>query len=162
MEIISEYLPTLAGDISFVLILLVATVVLGFFFGRTKLISIMIDVYVARALVAVIPSDWIATVQYSDAIIFSLVFVFLLLTDHRLFDIHLSSRGSDFFWRVGVMSILVVGMLVSTFLSFFPKDDALGVMSKTLYSYFASDGANMFWMIAPLIALSFINNRLKD
>jgi hypothetical protein len=162
MEILLEKLPTLAGDASFVLIFIAAVVALGFFFGRTKLISIMIDVYVARALVAVIPGDWIATVAYSDAIIFSLAFVFLLLTDHRLFDIHLSNRGRDFFWRVGVMSILVMGMLVSTFLSFFPQEDALEFMSKTLYSYFASEGANMFWTIMPLLALAFINKRLKD
>jgi hypothetical protein len=162
IDSVLESLPTIAGDASIVLIFLAASLALGFFFGRTKLLSIMIDVYVARALVAVIPSEWVASVVYSDVIIFSLVFVFLLLTDHKLFDIHLSNRGSDFFWRVGVMSILVVGMLTSTFLSFFPAEEALEVMSQTLYSYFASENANMFWMLTPLFVLSFINKRLRD
>ena len=157
-----DFLPKLAGDISVIFAFLVAAVVLGVVFGRTKLLAIMIDVYIARALVAVIPNDWIAHTVYADLILFGITFVFLLLIDHRLFDLHLSQRGSDFFWRVGVMSVLVTGMFVSTLLNFLPKDDALGIMSKSLYTYFVSDGANLFWMLVPLIVLSFINQRFRD
>ncbi len=155
-------LPKIAGDFSFVLIFLAISLVAGFFFGRIKLISIMIDVYIARALVSVIPGDWIALVSYSDSIIFLLVFIFLLLTDHRLFDLHISSRASGFFWRVGVMGVLVTGMVTSSLFSYLPEEVVLEYVSETLYSYFVSEIAHMFWMIAPLVALAFINRRLKD
>lgn len=158
MDILTN-LPKLAGDFSFVLIFLALSLGAGFFFGRTKLLSIMIDVYIARALVSVIPGDWIALVSYSDTIIFLLAFIFLLLTDHRLFDLHISARASGFFWRVGVMGVLITGMVTSSLFSYLPKEVVLEYVSQTLYSYYVSEIAQMFWIITPLLVLGFINRR---
>jgi hypothetical protein len=151
---------TITGDLSLLLLFVGLAMAFGFVFGRTKLLSVMIDVYVARALVAVIPGDWISAVDFANVIVFTLVFVFLLITDQRLFDIHLSNRGSDFFWRIGVMSLLVTGMVVSSFLFFFPEDIALDYLSKTVYGYFTAPLASVFWMVMPLFMLFFINRRL--
>lgn len=161
MDFLSSLLA-FAGDFSFVFIFLAIALGVGFFFGRTKLIAIMIDIYIARALVAVIPADWIASVTYTDTIIFVLAFVFLLLVDYRLFDLHLSSRMSGFFWRVVIMGVLVTGMFASSLFSYLPQATVLQYVSETLYSYFVSDIAQMFWLIAPLIMLGFINYRLRD
>ncbi|MEI9966288.1 MAG: hypothetical protein WDN67_01290 [Candidatus Moraniibacteriota bacterium] len=150
----------LTGDLSLILLFVGLSIGFGFVFGRTKLLSVMIDVYVARALVSVIPTDWIADAAYANVIIFSLVFIFLLLIDQRLFDIHLSNRGSDFFWRLGVMSLLVTGMVLSSFLFFFPQEVALDYLSHTVYGYFTNPFPSVFWMLGPLFVLFFINKRL--
>lgn len=150
----------LAGDLSLVLLFLGISIGLGFMFGRTKLLSLVIDVYVARALVAVIPNDWISEAEWANAIVFTLVFLFLLVTDQRLFDIHLSNRSSDFFWRIGVMSLLTTGMIVSSFLFFLPEDTALDVLSESLYGWFTAPLASVFWLVMPLLMLFFINRRL--
>jgi hypothetical protein len=151
----------LAGDVSLLLIFLAIALAIGFFFGRTKLLSIMIDVYIARVFVAVIPQGWIAAVSYGDAIIFGIVFVFLFIMDQRLFDIHLSNRGSDFFWRLVVMSILVTGMILSPALSYLPDSLVLSVISETTKSYFTAPLAAVFWMAMPLLMVIFINGKLR-
>lgn len=161
MDILAS-LPKIAGDFSFVLIFIAAALAVGFFLGRVKLLAVMIDVYIARALVSVIPGDWIALVSYSDTIIFLLAFLFLVLIDTRLFDLHISSRSSRFFWRVGVMGVLITGMVTSSLFHYLPKELVLDYVSVTLYSYFVSDIAQMFWMIAPLVVLMFINRRSRD
>lgn len=160
MDILNN-LPQIAGDFSFVLIFLAITLAVGFFLGRTRLIYLMIDVYIARALVSVIPGDWIALVSYSDTIIFLLAFAFLFFTDHRLFDLHIPSRASGFFLRVVVMGVLITGMITSSLFNYLPGMLVLDYVSATLYSYFVSEWAQMFWMITPLIVLAFINKR-KD
>lgn len=151
-----------AGDFSFLFIFIAIALVAGFFFGRTKLLSIMIDVYIARVLVSIIPDGWISSVAFSDVIIFVIVFLFLLFTDYRLFDLHIPARASGFIWRVGGMGILVTGMIVSSLLSYLPKAVVLQYVSESLYSYFVSDIAQMFWMITPLLVLAFINRRYRD
>jgi hypothetical protein len=161
MEIFDD-LSKLAGDFSFLLFFVAIAVGAGFFFGRTKLLSIMIDVYIARALVAVVPSDWIASVAYSETILFLLIFGFLFLVDQRLFDLHISGRGADFFWRVGVMGVLITGMVASSLFVYLPKDFVQSYISASLYGYFTEDVWQMFWMTAPLLALMFINRRLRD
>ena len=161
MDILGN-IAKVAGDFSFVFIFLAIALGASFFFGRAKLLSIMIDVYIARALVSVVPNDWILLVAYSDTIVFLLVFVFLLLTDHRLFDLHISARATGFLTRVVVMGILITGMVVSSLFSYLPEEVVLEYVSSTLYSYFVSDIAKMFWMIVPLLVLGFINRKNKE
>lgn len=151
----------IAGDVSLFFLFVGMSLVFGFVFGRWKLINILINVYITLAFVGVLPESLFETSPYSKAGIFVVLLVILTAIDKRLFDLHISSAGSDFFWRLFVTSLLVTGMIVSVVLSFLPKAIALGFISATAYSYFASSGALIFWMAAPLISLLFINNRLK-
>jgi hypothetical protein len=162
MDGILKTLGQIAGDFSIVGILVLVAVAIGFFFGRTKLIALLIDLYIAKAIVSVVPASLVNVPGYSNAILFAVVLCFLLLVDRYLFDLHLASRGSDFFWRVGIMSLLTVGMFMSIFLSLLPKEVALDFMTKNLYSYFVSDLASFLWLVLPLIALGFMNRRLRD
>lgn len=152
---------TLAGDLSLLLLFVGASLSLGFFMGRSKLVTILIDVYIARALVAILPNDWLQFSPYAEAIVFVGIFSVLFFMDKRLFDMHISNAGSDFFWRILVMGILVTGLLVSSVLYFLPKAAALDFISKTAYAYFASPVALTVWIVLPLLALFFINNKLK-
>ncbi|HLC95160.1 MAG TPA: hypothetical protein VJH89_01610 [Patescibacteria group bacterium] len=151
----------IAGDVSLFLLFVGISLAFGFIFGRWKLINILINVYIALAFIGVLPTSLFATAVYSKAIVFILLVIILTAIDERLFDLHISNAGTDFFWRLFVMSILVTGMLVSVILSFLPKVIALGFISVTAYGYFASPLALIFWMVVPLLSLLFINNRLK-
>ncbi|MBI2439166.1 MAG: hypothetical protein HYV45_00985 [Candidatus Moranbacteria bacterium] len=156
------HLPkNIAGDISLLLLFVVISLVFGFIFGRWKLINILINVYIAIAFMSVFPAQFFAFSAYGKAVVFLLLLVTLSFVDKRLFDLHISSAGTDFFWRLFVTSILVAGMVVSATLSFLPKGVALDLISSVVYEYFASPLAVIFWMIVPLLSLLFINNRLK-
>lgn len=151
----------LAGDLSLLLIFLVLSLIFGFVFGRWKLVNIMINVYIAVAFVNVLPENLLTVSDYAKGGVFLAVLIFLSMVDDRLFDVHITSAGTDFFWRLFVMSFMVTGMVVSVFLSTFPKSFALDYISGAAYSYFASPLALIFWMTLPILSLLFINNRLK-
>lgn len=152
---------TIAGDMSLLLLFVGMSLVLGFVFGRWKLINILINVYIALAFIGVLPESLFAGSSYLKAGVFVALLVILTAIDKRLFDLHISNAGTDFFWRLFVTSILVTGMIVSVLLSFLPQSVAFDFISATAYGYFASPGALIFWMVVPLISLLFINNRLK-
>jgi len=153
--------PSLAGDLSLLLLFIGVSIGLGFFLGRSRLILILIDVYMARALMTVLPSEWLGFSPYGGVIVFFALFIGLFFIDRRLFDLHISNMGTDFFWRILVMGILVTGLLMSSTLYFLPKKLALDFLSLSVYGYFASAWALTLWMVLPLVGLVFINNRLK-
>lgn len=156
------HLPkNIAGDMSLLLLFIGMSLVFGFVFGRWKLINILINVYIALAFVGIIPAEMLVTSVYAKVGVFVILLVLLTAVDKRLFDLHISNVGTDFFWRLIVMSILVTGLIVSITLSFLPKKIALGYISATAFGYFASPIALIFWMVVPLLSLLFINNRLK-
>lgn len=151
----------LAGDLSLLFIFIGLSIAVGFIFGRWKLVNILINVYIVVAFISVLPKELLAFSPYAKVGAFLALLFFLSTVDDRLFDVHITSAGTDFFWRLFVMSILVTGMLVSVTLAFLPKTMALSYISQTAYGYFASPFALIFWMILPLFLLLFINNRLK-
>lgn len=151
----------IAGDMSLLFLFIGMSLAFGFIFGRWKLINILINVYIALAFVGVIPLEMFIVSVYAKAGAFILLLIILTAIDKRLFDLHISNVGTDFFWRLFVMSILVTGMVVSVILFFLPQKIALGYISATAFGYFASPTALIFWMIVPLLSLLFINNRLK-
>lgn len=151
----------LAGDLSLLLLFVAASIGVGFFLGRARLISILIDIYIARALLAILPGSWLSFSPFGGVIVFVFLFLFLFFVDRRLFDLHLSNVSTDFFWRIFVMGILVTGLLLSSLLYFLPKKLALGFISASVYGYFAGATALALWMIVPLVGLLFINHRLK-
>lgn len=153
--------PNLAGDLSLLLLFVGVSIGLGFFLGRARLITILISIYIARALMTILPAEWMSFSLYGEALFFVIIFLGLFFVDRRLFDLHLSNTGTDIFWRIFVMGVLVAGLLVSSILYYLPKAVALNFISPTLYSYFASATALTVWMILPLVGLLFINNRLK-
>lgn len=156
------HLPkNLAGDMSLLLLFVGMSLVFGFVFGRWKLINILINVYIALAFIGVLPQKLLDSSLYAKSGAFLAFLIILTAIDDRLFDLHITSAGTDFFWRLFVTSFLVTGMIVSVLLSFLPKATALGYISPVAYAYFASPLALIFWMIMPLVLLLFINNRLK-
>lgn len=151
----------ITGDLSLILLFVGISLLVGLIFGRWKLVNILINVYIAVALVGVMPDAWLAISVYAKAIIFIALLAVLTMFDERLFDIHITSAGTDFFWRFFVTSFLVTGSALSSVFSFLPKSVALAWVTPDLYFYIASPWALLFWLVVPIIALLLINTRLR-
>lgn len=151
----------IAGDLSLILLFIGVSLLAGFIFGRWKLVNILINVYIAVALVGVMPEAWFAVSVYAKASVFILLLVLLTMFDERLFDIHITSAGTDFFWRFFVTSFLVTGSVLSSVFSFLPKSVALAWVTPDLYLYIASPWALLFWLVVPIFTLFLINTRLR-
>lgn len=151
----------IAGDLSLILLFIGLSLLAGFVFGRWKLVNILINVYIAVAIVGVMPDSWFAISVYAKAGVFLFLLIVLSLFDDRLFDIHITSAGTDFFWRFFVTSFLVTGSVLSTTFSFLPKTLVLNFVTPDLYFYIASPWALLFWLAVPIITLFVINTRLR-
>ncbi|MEP7163013.1 MAG: hypothetical protein ABI747_04620 [Candidatus Moraniibacteriota bacterium] len=151
----------LAGDLSLILLFVGLSLLMGFIFGRYKLVNILINIYIVVAIIGILPPDWLDFSIYARAFAFLGLLGFLTAIDQWLFDIHLTSMGTDIFWRFFVTSFLVTGAVLSTFFSFLPKSLALKWITPTLYDYVASEWALLFWLIVPLFSLFVINKRLR-
>lgn len=151
----------IAGDLSLILLFVGVSLLVGFIFGRWKLVNILINVYIAVALVGVMPDSWFIVSVYAKAGVFIALLITLTMFDDRLFDIHITSAGTDIFWRFFVTSFLVTGSVLSSIFSFLPKSVALGWVTPDLYFYIASPWALLFWLAVPIFALFLINTRLR-
>ncbi len=151
----------IAGDLSLILLFVGVSLLVGFIFGRWKLVNILINVYISVALVGVMPEAWFAVSVYAKAGVFIVLLTVLTMFDERLFDIHITSAGTDFFWRFFVTSFLVTGSVLSSIFSFLPKSVALSWVTPDLYFYIASPWALLFWLVVPILALFLINTRLR-
>lgn len=151
----------IAGDLSLILLFVGVSLLVGFIFGRWKLVNILINVYISVALVGVMPDAWFAVSDYAKAGAFVALLTLLTMFDDRLFDIHITSAGTDFFWRFFVTSFLVTGSVLSSIFSFLPKPLALSWVTPDLYLYIASPWALLFWLVVPILALFLINTRLR-
>ena len=151
----------LAGDASLFLVLVAISIVFGMFVGRFRLINILINIYIALAILSIIPDNLLKFNENSEPLLFLLIVISLTLVGDYLFDIHISSSGSGFFWRLVVMSFLEMGLIFSVISSMIPSEKLLEYFSQNMYQYFASSSARVFWIIAPLAFLFFINKRSK-
>lgn len=159
---LNAFLPDkIAGDLSLILLFIGISLLAGFIFGRWKLVNILINVYIAVAIVGIVPGEWFEVSVYTKAIVFLVLLVMLTMFDDRLFDIHITSAGTDFFWRFFVTSFLVTGSVLSSIFNFLPKSVVLEWVSPNLYSYIASPWALMFWLVVPILSLFVINTRLR-
>jgi hypothetical protein len=151
----------LAKDISFLLLFLVISIAFGMIIGRFRLINVLINVYIAIAVLTVMPTEIISPYSLAALFFFIGAVVVLTLIDSHLFDIHLSGSGGSFFWRLFVMSFFEAGLIFSVLISFWDKSVLLGFISTDIYNLFVSQYARIFWMLAPLLVLFFINKKEK-
>lgn len=152
--------PQLTQDISLFMVIALLSFVFGMFIGRYKLITILINIYVAYAVTMTVPVRYFP--DYSYKLIFFLASTIILtLISKQLFEIYISGSGSGFLWRVFAMSFLEVVFLISIILSILPKKIALGYISPAAYEYLATENARLAWMIIPMAFMFFIHKRLN-
>jgi len=160
---LNQFLPsTIAGDISFWLLFIGASIGLGVYLGRSLLVNLVLYGYIALALLRSLPVTVFSfSLPYGKVIVFGGILCLLMLMGRHLFDIHISNAGSDFFWRILVMGFLVTGMTASIVLSVLPKKEVLAYMSLASYQVFVDQWSFVVWLVLPLLFLWIVNKRLN-
>jgi hypothetical protein len=153
---------TLSGDISFLAIFALVSVAFGMFIGRFRLINVLINIYIAIAVLTVMPAEIFSPYSLAALFFFVVAVIVLTMVDSHLFDIHISGSGGSFFWRLFVMSFFEAGLIFSVIFSFWDKENLLKFISNDIYILFLSQYAKIFWMLAPLFVLFFINKKEKE
>lgn len=156
-----EFSKGVASILSFVFLFIGASVAVGFIFGRNKLVNIFINIYIAFAFVSALPPTVFATSPYAEAGLFFVLLVFLTSIDQHLFDLHIPNASYDIFWRLFIMSFLVVGMVTSAMVTLLPAKTVLSLPFPFLSDYFGTPTAFILWLSLPLLVLIFMNKRLR-
>ncbi|MFA5994733.1 MAG: hypothetical protein WC823_07290 [Parcubacteria group bacterium] len=152
--------PALTQDISLLLVVTVFSLIFSMFIGRYKLVTILVNIYVAFAVTTVLPMQFFTDYLYRLVFFLALVVVLTLL-DKKLFEVYISGSGTGFLWWVFVMSFLEVIFLLSIVLVIVPKKIALSFVSPAAMEYLISENARFIWMVVPLIFMVFIHKRLN-
>lgn len=152
----------LAGDFSFVIFFFMLSFAFGMLIGRFRLINVLINIYIAIAVLTVMPKEILTPYSLAALFFFVATVIVLTMVDSHLFDIHISGSGGSFFWRLFVMSFFEMGLIFSVFISFWDKSILLKFISEDIFNIFASQYMKIFWMLVPLVVLFFVNKKEKQ
>lgn len=138
----------------------VGALLYGISLGKDRIISIMVSIYMALAVVAALP-DFVLNIKVNEnytvqitAFIAVFVVLFFLLSRQAVFN-SLAPNTHGKWWQVLLFSILHVGLLVSVTLSFMPPE-MVGKFSGTTQYLFTNEWTRFGWIIAPIIAMIFV------
>lgn len=157
-------------DLFIILFFIVAALLYGLSLGRDRVITILISVYMALAVVNFAPfiGNFQADVGVSQFFVFRVsafvvVFIalFFLMSRSALLATVAKSDGAGAWWQVLLFSFLHVGLLVSITLSFLPPS-ASGHLAPLTQRLFVHENARFFWIIAPIIAMILIKGGAAD
>lgn len=151
----------IASALSFVFLFAGVAIAAGFVFGRNKLVNIFINIYISLAFTKAAPMDAVSSSPYAEAVFFFVLLVLLTAIDEHLFDLHIPNASYDIFWRLFVMSLLVVGMVTSVLVTLLPKKTLSAAPFTFLMDIFGPPFAHLLWLFVPLVLLLFMNKRLR-
>lgn len=136
-----------------------ASFIYGTLIGRWRLMTVLINIYAAFAVVMVIPADLIADYNLK-LLIFFILLIGMTLLNKRFFDISFSGSGANYMLRVFAMSFLEIVLVLSIVFSMVPKKIALGYISAGAYGYLATGYAPLIWMVLPLAYMFFMYRKM--
>ncbi|MFA5996069.1 MAG: hypothetical protein WCW27_03985 [Patescibacteria group bacterium] len=132
----------------------------GLSLGKDRIISIMISIYMALAVVAALPQFVLNvkinssfTVQITAFFAVFVVLFFFLSRQAVLNSLAPSSHGK--WWQVIIFSFLHVGLLLSVTLSYLPPQ-LLTKFSELSRFIFTGEWPRFAWIIAPILAMIFL------
>ena len=147
------------------LIILFFFIAVGFFYGisagKSKLISLLISLYVSGFLFdkfyyldQLIKTDSIASTFMARVAVFLVILFIVNLLFSKV--LRLGSEGSEKkWWQALLLSFLSSGLLFSYLFHLFPAKEIF-TFSPIVQNFFASSDAFFWWLTLPLVALFLV------
>ncbi len=157
-------------DLFIILFFIVAALLYGLSLGRDRVITILISVYMALAVVNFAPfiGNFNADIGVSQFFVvrvsaFVVVFIalFFLMSRSALLATVAKSDAGGSWWQVLLFSFLHVGLLISITLSFL-SPSASEHLAPLTQRLFAHENARFFWIVAPIISMILIKGGASD
>ena len=148
----------MAQDIVLLFIVIVASIAFMLLIGRTRLVTVLISIYISIALLNVVPNKWLADYTYRIGILVGSIVVLSVL-GKKMFDASISGSGKVFLFKMYLMSFLEIGLLLSIISRMMPQAIVSGYVSTNAAEYLTSEYASIFWMLMPLAFMFFIYRR---
>ncbi len=152
-------------DLFIIIFFVVAIFIYGFALGRERVLVILTSIYISLAITTNLPfiNDTMSKKFGLGPVFVLQILVFLGCIAGVFF---LLSRlgalsgfgGSPSMPLIGLFSVLQVGLLISTVLSFLPKTALASLSSLTKFA-FTSDIGHFLWILAPIAALYLLRQK---
>ncbi len=146
-----------------------AVLLYGFSMGKSRLVVNMVAIYIAMAVAQTVP-DLSAignnlspqNMFTAQAVVFLIAFVglyYLLAKKSPLGRVVRTSRKEK--WsHVAVYSVVHVGLILSTILSFIPDEEVMP-LSQITQTIFTHEIAHFLWVLAPIIIMILLPENIR-
>lgn len=144
-------------DLFLVGFFVVGALLYGLSLGKDRIISIMVSIYMALAVVAALP-DFVLNIKVNEsytlqitAFLSVFIILFFLLSRQAVLNA-LSPNNEGKWWQTLIFSILHVGLLISVTMSFLPEL-MLSKFSPLTQYVFTNEWTAFAWIAAPIVAM---------
>lgn len=152
-------------DLFLLAFFVVGALLYGLSLGKDRIISIMVSIYMALAVVAALP-DFVLNVKVNEsytvqitAFLSVFIVLFFLLSRQAVLN-SLAPSGEGKWWQTLIFSVLHVGLLVSVTMSFLPAG-MLAKFSSLTQWLFTNEWTKFSWIAAPILAMILVG-RSRD
>lgn len=144
----------------------VGALLYGVSLGKDRIISMMVSIYMALAIVATLP-DFVLNIKINSnftlqitAFIAVFLLLFFMLSRQAVWN-SLSPSSDGKWWQVLLFSFLHVGLLVAVTMSFLPAE-VLAKFSDFVVYAFTDQWTYFGWIVAPVLAMIFVGRSNSD
>lgn len=163
MKTLSLFGTVPTWDVLLVFFFLASGFFYGLFFGRARLLALVVGVYVGitfREAISLFDitkdSITISAIQISAFILGACAAYFIIyssfLRGRRL--------GDERWWQIFLLSFLMMGLVASTIVRLLPTD-MQSIFTEAIRQIFISNEAYTIWLALPLLAVLFASRRVE-
>ena len=149
----------LAGDVSFLILFLLVSIVVSFMLGKHRILVSLLGVYAAYAVVNLANFDFVRDPQ-SKTLFFLTILVGFIVMFSRIIRGSVSGHGPMLIVKLTIGTAIVIGLSLSIILGWYPTKELAQVITPGAKSYFTGDLYKFLWGIAPLVYLGIVRKRI--
>ena len=152
-------------DLFIVIFFVVGSLLYGFSLGRTRVIVLLVSIYMALAIANTAPylnsfnfstnvniDNW-GTLKITTFVGMFVLLFFVLSRSALINSINDDSQGK--WWQILLFSFLQIGLLISILLSYLPHNIS-GNLAPLTQNVFASETGRLVWLVAPVLAMMLV------
>ena len=154
-------------DLFVILFLIVAAFLLGLTMGRNKILVLLISIYMAIVVINFFPFGDIFELPKTDedfvypiAVFLAVVIVFFILLSNSALKKALRKTGDKSVFLILLFSLFSIGLILSTVLSFFPKD-LVETFNPVTQKLFMAKLSRFLWAVVPVLGMAALRKRRK-
>ncbi|MFZ5364602.1 MAG: hypothetical protein ACOZBH_00105 [Patescibacteria group bacterium] len=149
-------------DVIVLLFFVIGALVYGMAMGRSRIIVILMSIYITLAIANAVPWDRVISgnISFNNALVLQ-AGVFIVLLIALFFLISRSAVGRVIgdsggkWWHVLLFSFLQVGLLISVIMSFLPFN-FLANFSELTREIFIGDIGRIVWLVLPIAGMLLV------
>ena len=149
----------LAGDVSFLILFVLISVVVSFVLGKHRILVSLLGVYVAYAVVNLANFDFVREPQ-AKMLFFLTILVGFIMIFSRIIRSSVSGHGPMLVVKLAVGTAVVIGLSLSIILNWYSTKELADVITPSVKAWFTGDFYKFAWGIAPLVYLGIVRKRI--